>query len=62
MNVIGGAAERFGIPLISVQGGSGFQGPACMAHTQHGFKGREEDVMRAIGEIMRSGRAASASL
>lgn len=49
-------AERFKLPLLTVTGGSGFTGRACMAYTQHGFRGREADVMRAIAERLKSGQ------
>lgn len=45
-------SKEFGTPLLTVSGGSGMTGPACMAHTEHGFKGREADVMKAIGRII----------
>jgi alpha/beta superfamily hydrolase len=49
-------AEKYKVPLLTVTGGSGFTGRACMAFTQHGFRGREADVMRAMAERMKSGR------
>lgn len=48
---------KFKFPLISVSGGSGFQGPACEALTQHGFRGKEKEVMSAIAAIIKSGKA-----
>jgi len=52
-------SEKYGIPLVTVTGGSGFQGDACQAHTEHGFKGKEKEVMSAIGQIIRTGKADS---
>ncbi len=49
-------AERFNVPLITVSGGSGMQGPACEAQTEHGFKGREKEVMNAIAAIIKTGK------
>ena len=51
-------SEKFGIPLVTVAGGSGFQGAACDAFTEHGFRGREKEVMEAIAEIIKTGKAA----
>lgn len=50
-------AEKYGIPLITVSGGSGFQGPACEAFTEHGFRGKEKEVMEALRAIIKSGKA-----
>jgi hypothetical protein len=50
-------AEKFNLPLITVSGGSGIQGPACEAQTEHGFKGREKEVMNAITAIIKTGKA-----
>ena len=50
-------SEKFGFPLITVLGGSGFQGGACQAQTEHGFKGIEPQTMRAIANILKSGKA-----
>lgn len=49
-------ADKHGIPLITVLGGSGFQGDACGAMTEHGFRGMERATMAAIGSIIRSGK------
>lgn len=46
---------EFEAPLLTVTGGSGFTGAACMAHTEHGFKGREFEVMRAMARILMTG-------
>jgi alpha/beta superfamily hydrolase len=48
--------RQFSTPLLTVTGGSGFTGRPCQAHTEHGFKGREPDVMKAIAEIIQTGR------
>ena len=55
-------SRAFGIPLLTVRGGGGFEGPPCMAHTEHGFKGREREVMRAIAAIIRGAPAVSSEL
>ncbi len=49
-------SEKFSAPLITVSGGSGFQGAACEAMTQHGFRGKEKEVMTAIATIIKSGK------
>jgi hypothetical protein len=38
--------------LITVKGGSGFSGDACKAYSEHGFRGKEKEVMVAIGKIL----------
>lgn len=48
-------AEKVEAPMITVFGGSGFYGGACQAHTQHGFKGMEEQVMANISKIIKTG-------
>ena len=50
-------SEKYGFPLITVLGGGGFQGGACQAQTEHGFKGMEPQTMRAIANILKSGRS-----
>ena len=50
-------SERYGFPLITVVGGSGFQGGACQAQTEHGFKGMEPQTMRAIANILKAGNS-----
>ena len=50
-------AEKFGFPLVTVTGGAGFQGPPCEALTEHGFRGKEKEVMNAINAIVKSGKA-----
>lgn len=47
--------DKYGIPLITVFGGSDFQGNPCNAFTEHGFRGKEVEVMRAIREIILTG-------
>jgi hypothetical protein len=49
--------DKYKIPLITVTGGGDFKGNACNAFTEHGFRGKEKDVMRNIGEIIKTGRA-----
>ena len=46
-------SQKFGLPLVTVQGGSGFTGDPCAARTQHGFQGRESAVMRFMAEAIR---------
>jgi alpha/beta superfamily hydrolase len=50
-------AEKYLVPLITVTGGSGFQGGACEAFTEHGFRGKEKEVMNAMTAIIKSGKA-----
>ena len=45
-------AEKYKRPLITVKGGSDFRGDACKAFTEHGFRGKEKEVMSAIGKIL----------
>jgi len=49
-------AEKYKVPLISVSGGSGFQGGVCEAFTEHGFRGKEEEVMNAVKALIKSGQ------
>ena len=55
-------AAAYKLPLVTVTGGCGFTGGACQAHTQHGFKGREQEVMRFIAETMKTGMVARTEL
>jgi hypothetical protein len=48
-------AEKYKLPLITVKGGSGFSRDACKAFTEHGFRGKEKEVMTAIGKILMTG-------
>lgn len=48
-------SSQFQIPLVTVRGGSGFQGSPCQAYTQHGFRGKEGAVMHTIAQIIRTG-------
>jgi hypothetical protein len=50
-------SDKYQIPLVTVVGGSGFTGAACKAHTEHGFKGKEKEVMHVIARIITSGKA-----
>ena len=43
------------LPLITVTGAKDASGPACEAYTEHGFRGRERDVMRAIADWITTG-------
>jgi hypothetical protein len=49
-------AEKYGVALVTVSGGTGFQGPACAAFTEHGFRGKEKDVMNAMSVIIKTGK------
>lgn len=44
------------LPLITVTGAKDTSGPACEALTEHGFRGRERDVMRAIAAWIATGQ------
>ena len=48
--------EKYQVPLITVRGGGDFKGDACKAFTEHGFRGKEKDVMHAVGVIIKTGR------
>ncbi len=50
-------AEKNGVALVTVSGGTGFQGPACAAFTEHGFRGKEKEVMHAVKAIIKTGKA-----
>ncbi|MSO73524.1 MAG: hypothetical protein EXQ84_08000 [Rhodospirillaceae bacterium] len=50
-------AERYSVQLITVNGGSGFQGNACQSLSEHGFRGKEKEVMNALTAIIKSGKA-----
>jgi hypothetical protein len=49
--------DKYKLPLVTVTGGSDFQGNACQAFTEHGFRGKEKEVMTAIGGIIKTGSA-----
>jgi hypothetical protein len=49
--------DKYKLPLVTVTGGGDFQGNACNAFTEHGFRGKEKEVMTAIGEIIKTGSA-----
>lgn len=55
-------ADKYGAKLVTVSGGSGFQGGACEAFTEHGFRGKEKEVMAAIAVIIKTGQPASLSV
>jgi len=55
-------AQKFSIPLVTVHGGSGFQGHPCRAFTEHGFTGKEREVMQHIGQILKTGQANNADV
>jgi len=44
------------IPILMVKGVANPRGPACEAYTQHGFVGREEQVMKRIAEWLLTDR------
>lgn len=48
-------AEKWGVSLVTVDGGAGFRGDACQAFTQHGFTGREEKVAASINQLVETG-------
>jgi hypothetical protein len=52
-------AEKYKRPLITVTGGGGFSGDACKAFTEHGFRGKEKEVMTAIDNILMTGKIES---
>jgi hypothetical protein len=49
--------DKYKLPLVTVTGGSDFKGNACQAFTEHGFRGKENEVMTVIGEIIKTGSA-----
>lgn len=49
-------AEKFDATLVTVSGGTGFQGPACATFTEHGFRGKEREVMNALNAIIKTGK------
>lgn len=50
-------SDKHNVPLMTVFGGSGFQGQPCMIHTELGFKGMEAVTMSEIGRLIRTGKA-----
>lgn len=52
-------AQQWKIPLITVEGGSGFRGQKCQAFTQHGFAGMEEKTGAAILSLVENGEPKS---
>lgn len=55
-------SEKYSVSLLSVSGGSGFQGGACEAFTEHGFRGKEKEVMTAITAIIKSGKVVNSEI
>lgn len=51
-------AEKFQLPLVTVTGGAGFEGPACQANTEHGFRGKEKKVMTLVSDVIKHGKPA----
>jgi hypothetical protein len=49
--------DKYKLPLVTITGGGDFRGGACQAFTEHGFRGKEKEVMTAIGEIIKTGSA-----
>jgi len=45
-------SEKYNVPLVTVSGGSDFQGAPCQAFTQHGFRGKEIIVMRHVLKML----------
>ena len=48
--------NKYKLPLITVEGGGEFKGDACKAFSQHGFVGREKEVMSVVKEIINTGK------
>jgi hypothetical protein len=48
-------SKKFSIPLVTVTGEKNLSGPACHGFTQHGFRGKEKQVMQKIRQIIVSG-------
>lgn len=46
--------DKFNLPLVTVFGGSDFKGNPCAAFSQHGFRGKEKEVMNTIKEIIKT--------
>jgi hypothetical protein len=55
-------AEKYDVALVTVSGGTGFQGPACAAFTEHGFRGKEKEVMNAVAAIIKTGKASQLNI
>jgi hypothetical protein len=55
-------ADKYKVPLVTVKGGGGFSGDACKAFTEHGFRGKEKEVMTAIGKILMTGQVETLSI
>ena len=55
-------SEKYNTPLITVEGGSGFQGAPCEAYSEHGFRGREKEVMNAVAAIIKTGIASQLTI
>jgi hypothetical protein len=47
-------SEKYKVPLVSVTGGSDFRGLPCQAFTQHGFRGKEFEVMKHVLKMLNS--------
>lgn len=52
-------SDKYGAKLVTVTGGSGFRGDACEAFSEHGFRGKEQEVMAAIATIIKTGAVSS---
>jgi hypothetical protein len=52
-------SEKYGITLITVSGSSDKSGPACNAFTEHGFRGKEKEVMESISHLIQTGQPRS---
>jgi len=48
--------DKFGLALVTVVGSSNISGLACNAFTEHGFRGKEKEVMTAIQKIISTGK------
>ena len=55
-------SQKFNVPLVTVTGGSEFEGSPCKAFTEHGFRGKEREVMKAIAEIIMTGKVSQTEI
>lgn len=54
-------ARRSHSPLITMKGGEGAHGPACMAFSAHGFVGVEKETVAVMRDWIRSGSLPAAA-
>lgn len=55
-------SDKYGHKLITVSGGADFRGGACQAFTEHGFRGKEKEVMQAISVLIKTGQPATLTI